>query len=506
MLFAPGLRRRALAIAVGVALAASVVPPALAAQPPRSSADLRAMALQPSERLVAAKSTTSRLARTDPGLLARNDARMVDVIVKLDYDSVATYAGGIRGLAATSPKVTGKPLSRTSRADRAYRAYIKGKEDAFIRALARTVPTARAGSRINTVFGGLAARIPASGVEAILRIEGVVAVQYDSLRKPLTDASPGFIGANPVYDKLATTANAGQGIIFGDLDTGVWPEHPSFEDLANLPAPPGPTRTCDFGDNPVTVAADPFECNNKLIGGEAFLDTYLSDPDRAADEAFTTARDSSGHGTHTTSTAAGNILDTAPVLGVERGPIHGIAPGAWVIAYKVLGAQGGFTSDIAAAIGEAIYDGVDVINFSISGGNNPYTDAAELGFLDAYQAGVVVAASAGNSGPGAGTTDHASPWVITVAASTQTREFTSQLTVTSGGSTFETEGASLTQGVGPLPVVLSSAAPFSNNLCDAPAAPGTLTGKIVACQRGEVPRVDKGYNVLQGGAEGMILY
>ncbi|HEV8699591.1 MAG TPA: S8 family serine peptidase, partial [Candidatus Limnocylindrales bacterium] len=46
----------------------------------------------------------------------------------------------------------------------------------------------------------------------------------------------------------------------------------------------------------------------------------------------------------------------------------------------------------------------------------------------------------------------------------------------------------------------------SNNLCDAPAAPGTLTGKIVACQRGEVPRVDKGYNVLQGGAEGMILY
>ncbi len=506
MLFAPGLRRRALAIAVGVALAASVVPPALAAQPPRSSADLRAMALQPSERLVAAKSTTSRLARTDPGLLARNDARMVDVIVKLDYDSVATYAGGIRGLAATSPKVTGKPLSRTSRADRAYRAYIKGKEDAFIRALARTVPTARAGSRINTVFGGLAARIPASGVEAILRIEGVVAVQYDSLRKPLTDASPGFIGANPVYDKLATTANAGQGIIFGDLDTGVWPEHPSFEDLANLPAPPGPTRTCDFGDNPVTVAADPFECNNKLIGGEAFLDTYLSDPDRAADEAFTTARDSSGHGTHTTSTAAGNILDTAPVLGVERGPIHGIAPGAWVIAYKVLGAQGGFTSDIAAAIGEAIYDGVDVINFSISGGNNPFTDAAELGFLDAYQAGVVVAASAGNSGPGAGTTDHASPWVITVAASTQTREFTSQLTVTSGGSTFETEGASLTQGVGPLPVVLSSAAPYSNNLCDAPAAPGTLTGKIVACQRGEVPRVDKGYNVLQGGAEGMILY
>jgi subtilisin family serine protease len=499
-------RQRVLAFAAGVAVAVSATLPAAAAQPPRSSADMRATALQPSERIVAAKAPTSRLARTDAALLARNDSRMVNTIVKLDYDSVATYAGGIRGLAPTSPKVTGKPLDRASRADQAYRAYVKGKEDAFIRALAKAVPTARVGSRINTVFGGVAARIPARSVEAVLKIDGVVAVQYDSLRKPLTDSSPGFIGANAVYDKLATTANAGQGIIFGDLDTGVWPEHPSFEDLGNLPAPPGPARTCDFGDNPLTIPDDPFECNNKLIGGEAFLDTYLSDPDRAADETFTTARDSNGHGTHTTSTTAGNVLDSAPVFGVERGPIHGVAPGAWIIAYKVLGAEGGFTSDISAAIGEAIYDGVDVINFSISGGSNPFTDAAELAFLDAYQAGVVVAASAGNSGPGAGTTDHVSPWVITVAASTQTREFTSELTVTNGPATFETVGASLTQGAGPFPVVLSSAAPYSNNLCDAPAAPGTFTGKIVACQRGVVARVDKGYNVLQGGAEGMILY
>ena len=503
---APRLRRRFLATAVGVALAASAIVPAVAAQPARSSADLRATALTPSERVVAAKSSTSRLARTDPGLLARNDGAMVNVIAKLDYDSVATYAGGIRGLAATSPAVTGKPMNKASRADKAYRAFVKGKEDAFVRALTKSVPGARVGSRLDTVFGGVAVRIPARSVESVLKIKGVVAVQYDALRQPLTDASPGFIGADAVYDKLATTANAGQGIIFGDLDTGVWPEHPSFEDQGNLPAPPGPARTCDFGDNPLTVPVDPFECNHKLIGGQAFLSTYLSDPDRAADETFTTARDSNGHGTHTTSTVAGDKLDSAQIFGVERGPIHGIAPGAWVISYKVLGAQGGFTSDITAAIGQAIYDGVDVINFSISGGSNPFTDAAELAFLDAYQAGVVVAASAGNSGPGAGTTDHVSPWVITVGASTQVRQFTSQLTVTDGVGTFQVDGASLTQGAGPFPVVLSSAAPYSDNLCEAPAAPGMFTGKIVACQRGVNARVDKGYNVLQGGAEGMILY
>ena len=49
---------------------------------------------------------------------------------------------------------------------------------------------------------------------------------------------------------------------------------------------------------------------------------------------------------------------------------------------------------------QAILDGVDVINFSISGGANPFTDPVELAFLDAYKAGITVAASAGNSGPG----------------------------------------------------------------------------------------------------------
>ena len=51
---------------------------------------------------------------------------------------------------------------------------------------------------------------------------------------------------------------------------------------------------------------------------------------------------------------------------------------------------------------QAITDGVNVINFSISGGAQPYTDAVELAFLDAFNAGISVNASAGNSGPGAG--------------------------------------------------------------------------------------------------------
>src|SRR5205823_3503351 len=135
------------------------------------------------------------------------------------------------------------------------------------------------------------------------------------------------------------------------------------------------------------------------------------------------ARDAEGHGTHTTTTAAGGPVDHATLLSVDRGHISGMAPGAHVIMYRVCRANGCFGSDSAAAVDQAILDGVDVINFSISGGASAYTDPVELAFLDAYNAGVLVNASAGNDGPGAATANHAGPWVNTVGASTSNRHF-----------------------------------------------------------------------------------
>jgi hypothetical protein len=458
-------------------------------------------------RVQADKAPTSRLAKTDRSLLGRSGSAPLQVVIKLDYDPVATYAGGIGGLAATSPSVTGKSLSNVTAAKQRYEAYIDGKEKAFKAELGTRVPRARLGTSLQTVYGGVAARVPANSIAEILRIPGVVAVQEDKLNKPLTDSSPQFLGAPTVYDRLGTTANAGQGVIYGNLDTGVWPEHPSFTDLGNLPAPPGPARECNFGDNPLTPANDPFVCQDKLIGGAPFLDTYLSDPGRAAAEPFHTARDSDGHGTHTASTAGGNIVTDAPVLGRPLADIHGLAPGAWVMEYRVCGIQGCFDSDAAAAVGQAIVDGVDVINYSISGGANPFSDPVELAFLDAYAADVFVSTSAGNTGPGAGTVNHGSPWVATVGSSTQTREFATTLTVrASSGDTFTMDGATITPGAGPLPIVLSSDPPYSDPNCFAPAPAGLFTGKIVACEAGGIAGVPQGFNVLQGGAAGFVLY
>jgi subtilisin family serine protease len=494
----------ALAVAVLAAPGGAGAAPAAAGQP-----KLTATPVTPVSRVQGAKSASGQLARTDTSLLGQRSTAPVHVVVKLDYDSLAAYRGQIKGLPATSPSVTGKKLNLKSDAARRYQGYVQGVERRFLDALRARVPAARAGTRLRTTYGGVALTLPSNQVAELLKLPGAAAVQRDRLEQPLTDSSPAFIGAPTIYDQLGETAeDAGKGVIVGVLDTGAWPEHPSYVDHGNLPAPPpkadGTPRVCDFGDNPLTPANDPFVCQHKLISGQPFLDTYNA---VIGGEVYPdSARDSNGHGTHTSTTAAGGPVANANPLGIDRGAIHGIAPGAHVAVYKVCGEQGCFQSDSAAAVAQAIADGVDAINFSISGGVDPYADAVELAFLDAYAAGVLVSASAGNDGPDAGTVNHNGPWVQTVAASTQTRTFRSTISLSGGGATLQVSGATITAGVtSPLPVVKGSDPPYNNVGCDAPAPAGLFTGKIVACQRGP-NRVLRGFNVFQGGAAGMILY
>jgi hypothetical protein len=172
--------------------------------------DLKAQPLGAASQISAPKSPTSRLAKSDQALLARTDSANVNVVIKLDYDSVAAYTGGVRGYPATSPAATGRPL--TGSADEArYTSHIVTKENAVLAELSKRVPQAKVGQRLRTVYGGVAAVVPANRVKDLLSIKGVVAVQSDSLRKPLTDASPEFLRATSLYPQLGGTNNAGRG-------------------------------------------------------------------------------------------------------------------------------------------------------------------------------------------------------------------------------------------------------------------------------------------------------
>ena len=173
------------------------------------------------------------------------------------------------------------------------------------------------------------------------------------------------------------------------------------------------------------------------------------------------------------------------------------------MAYKGLGNLGGFSSDLAAAIDQAVEDGVDVINYSIGGGPG-LPGADDVAFLFAADAGVFVATSAGNDGPGPETVGNPAtmPWVTTVGANTQSRFFEGIITL---GNGRQYKGASLTEELGWTKLV--DAADAGDELC----TPGALdaavvTGKIVLCKRGVVGRVEKSLAVFEAGGVGMIQY
>jgi Subtilase family/Fibronectin type-III domain/PA domain len=231
-----------------------------------------------------------------------------------------------------------------------------------------------------------------------------------------------------------------------------------------------------------------------------------------------------GHGDHTASTVAGNSGVQAVVNGIPMGAQSGMAPRARVAAYKVCwsyddatatdgtGSKNScFNSDSVSAIDDAVKDGVNAINYSISGSQTSSADPVEQAFYRAALANVFVAASAGNSGP-ANQVAHISPWLTTVAASTHDRALTA--TVTLGNAAVYT-GASV--NVAPLPAspvilstdaVLAGAAVADANLCfSSPASldPAKVAGKIVVCTRGTNARVDKSAAVAAAGGVGMIL-
>lgn len=432
---------------------------------------------------------------------------LTSIIVKLKGEPLITYKGGIPGLAPTDPRITGvSQLDVKSYASQEYLGHLAKKHANFETTILKAIPKAKITHRYTVIVNGMAIIMPSDQIEKLANLPDVETIYLDELLQPDTDNSPQFIGATTVWNQLGGQESAGEGVVVGVLDTGIWPEHQSFSDPdpsgKPYPAPPAPLsgpRACQFsgGSNP----GGPFTCNNKLIGAQRFMATYDVFQTLTPGE-FTSARDNEGHGTHTSSTAAGNATVSASIYGISRGFVSGIAPRAHVIMYKVCGIVGCYSSDSAAATQQAILDGVNVINFSISGGSNPYSDVVELAFLDAYNAGVFVSASAGNSGPSPDTTDHRGPWVTTVAATSQNRAFETTATVTSIGGSMTLTATSITGGILSSKMLVVPADP----LCGTPLAAGTVADMVVVCRRGTQGRAEKGYNVLQGGAAGMILY
>ena len=469
-------------------------------------------------------------------------------IVQLAGEPTASYTGTVAGYAATRPAQGARFNSRSS-AVLAYAAYLDNQQKS-VASLVRNAPII---ASYKNVYNGFAASLTAAEVQTLKASPLVVSVHADEMRRMDTITTSAFLGLSTpggVWSQsVGGKALKGEDIIIGIVDGGVWPESPAYADKVDAlgtpvhtggtqvygPPPAGWSGTCVAGEG-FTPA---LHCNNKLIGARFFNAGFLVNRPLTGTGSkhwteFYSPRDSvagptghGGHGSHTSSTAGGNANAPTSISGLNLGPASGVAPRARIASYKVCytavdptatdgtGTRNGcFSSDSVAAIDQAVADGVHVINFSISGSQTSVNDPVEQAFLRAANAGVFVAASAGNSGPAVAVA-HVSPWLTTVAASTHSRSLSGNVTLGNGatytGASVNTSALSAKPMINSVEAKAATASDSDANLCFLTSGglptldPAKTAGKVVVCTRGTNARVEKSLTVANAGGVGMVL-
>lgn len=401
-----------------------------------------------------------------------------------EYNQSVSRGEGVAGLGAIPSKTAANGRQRLdvkSAQAVAYANYLAQRQSEHLQALGQAlgrtltpssqVPHAQMFHALNAVV----VEMSAAEAQRAAQTDGVAAVYRDSAHAPATDIGPGFIGASSLWWGMPTTQDTifangfeaasgfrGDGIVVGDIDTGYNSKSPSF------------TATDDSGytiQNPLGHGNYLGQCNLPGISLGGCNDKVIGAYDMVDAAAPFSVEDTQNHGSHTASTIAGN--GRMANLGGFQPRISGVAPHANLVIFYACSPDPNVLCQDSATSGSvdlAIQDGaIDALNFSIGGGRSPWADPTSLAFLSAADAGIFVAAAAGNTGtsvpqPLPGTANHLEPWVTTVAAGTHTGgAIGSMLTATGPG----TPPANVTQiplteasGDTPLTVALPGTTPL----------------------------------------------
>ncbi|KAM5551223.1 CO(2)-response secreted protease-like [Rosa sericea] len=373
--------------------------------------------------------------------------------------------------------------------------------------------------KYNHAFRGFSAMLTESEASVLSGHDDIVSIFPDSILELHTTRSWDFIqeaaaeSGRVSYRARPTTTS--DDVIIGMIDTGIWPESPSFNDEGIGAVPSRWKGVCMEGSD-----FKKSNCNRKLIGARYYnMQTTMIGNQSHLAAPKGSPRDFVGHGTHTTSTAAGARVPNASYYGLAQGTAKGGLPSARIACYKACSDVGCSGATILKAIDDAIRDGVDMISISIGMSSlfqpDYLTDPIAIGTFHAEQMGVMVICSGGNDGPDPYTVVNAAPWIFTVAASNIDRDFQSTV-VLGNGRTFTGSAinfSNLTRSrTYPLVFGKDAAANFTpvseaRNCYPGSFNPEKVVGKIVVCVADDpsVSRKIKKLVVEDAKAKGLIL-
>ncbi len=352
----------------------------------------------------------------EPGTqtMSATEAPLSDLyIVQLRDKPLATYDGSLAGFPAPARLATraGK-IDVNAPVALDYVDHLRSEQGEFLADInagfGRDVEQIRS---MQHALNAVVLRLSEAEAASLVMHPDVLAVERETFLELDTYRGPEFIGAPTIWEGVTAngTNTRGEGIVVGIIDSGINWESPAYAAVGPITGHVhvNPNGSGNYLGQCQAGQVDNGRCNDKLIG------IYnMAVPG-------TTGTDTDGHGSHTSSTTAGNVWDATFANGTFQ--ISGVAPHANVISYLACPSSCP-TSATTAAVNQAVIDGVDVINYSISGGASPWIESTSTAFRNAHAAGVYISASAGNTSTGTpdpqGNVNHLEPWVHTVAAST----------------------------------------------------------------------------------------
>ncbi len=430
----------------------------------------------------------------------------------------------------------------------AHAGIVLDEQERVAAALPAVTPDAVELYRVHRAFNGIAVLVSAEQMRDIRGIPGVRSVRPIDLDYPNNSTSVPFLGTPQVWDAVASLGLAlnadGTGISIGIIDSGVDYLHPDFGGTGVMADYTGERTDTGIFTTLGTGAFGSYP-TAKVVGGTDFVGDAYNAGTVPVPTPDANPMDCLGHGSHVAGTAAGFGVTSAgvayagpytpaavPALKVLKvGP--GTAPRALVYALRVFGC-GGATAFTTSGIDWAmdpnndndLSDHLDVINMSLGSNYGSRFNSSAIASDNAAAIGVIVVASAGNSGdtffvtgsPGAGTR------VLSTAASTDSGisfgAFGTLRVNTPAGiaGNYQTgTAAAFADGPQPPPGGLTGnviaaldpadgAGPLTTDGCSALTNAAAVAGNIAIIDRGTCGFAVKVKNAQNAGATGVIIH